>query len=130
MLTPLSKILIALVVVGVIGGGLFWLSRNPDVAQKAGIDVTATNAPSKPAPKRTASNDVIVVATNTWGGQAGIAYMNNGQKTASQDSRNSGNSFRLKLWISLTNHEQLLRLAQLIFSALLLSENFLLKPTY
>jgi NitT/TauT family transport system substrate-binding protein len=88
MLTPISKLLIGLVVVAIIGGGLWFLGRNPDVAEKIAPGMNAgANKSSTPAPKRTASQDVIVVATNTWGGQAGIAYMNNGQKDASTNSR-------------------------------------------
>ena len=88
MLTPLSKILLGLVIVGVIGGGLVWLSRNPEVANKVAPGLAQkANETKATAKQRTAEENVIVVATNTCGGQGGIAYMNNGSKDASTSSR-------------------------------------------
>ena len=91
MLTPFAKIALVVIVVGVFIGGLYWLGKNPETAEKLapGLGKTAQQATSgtTKAPSREAADNVIVVATNTWGGQAGIAYMNNGQKDASTDSR-------------------------------------------
>ena len=44
MLTPLSKILIGLAVVGVIGGGLWYLNSNPSVAEKVAPGLTKSKS--------------------------------------------------------------------------------------
>jgi NitT/TauT family transport system substrate-binding protein len=95
MLTPFAKIGIAIIVVGLFVGALYWLGKHPDVAEKVapGLSKTAQQATSggasatKEPPKREVAENIAVIATNTWGGQAGIAYMNNGSKDASTTSR-------------------------------------------
>jgi hypothetical protein len=69
-LTPLSKILLALAVVGLIGGVLYYISSNPELANKVAPGMvnnskSGGNASTASAPGRTANNDVLVVAMNT-----------------------------------------------------------------
>jgi NitT/TauT family transport system substrate-binding protein len=90
MLTPLSKVLIAFVLVALIGGGIWYLNSNPSVA-----DAIAPGA-AKDSPKAVQvhkdvtstgqSVEKLVVGINTWGGFAGAVYENNGF-AASENSK-------------------------------------------
>ncbi len=68
-LTPLSKLLITLVVIGGIGFGLYYVSKNPSVKD---------NLTSKDTPK--GYKPVINIGVVTWGGYAGGQYFNEGFK--------------------------------------------------
>ncbi len=75
-LTPLSKFLITLLIVGGIGFALYKVSENPAIKEKfASGDDTSPR-----------SSDVINIGVVTWGGYAGGQYFNEGFK-ASRDSR-------------------------------------------
>jgi NitT/TauT family transport system substrate-binding protein len=69
-LTPLSKLLITLVVVGAIGFGLHTVSKNPDIKEKIG-SIGSSDVPEGYKP-------VINIGVVTWGGYAGGQYFNNG----------------------------------------------------
>ncbi|MBK6964632.1 MAG: OmpA family protein [Bacteroidales bacterium] len=74
-LTPLSKLLITLLVVGGVGFGLYKISKNPDIKDKLTSEESET-----------ANSDVINIGVVTWGGYAGGQYFNEGFK-ANKDSR-------------------------------------------
>lgn len=84
MLTPLSKGLIVLVVVGIIAGALWYLNSNPSVAEKivpsAKSDRTSQNSSTSSGESK------LTVGINTWGGFSG-AVLYNGGFAASQSSR-------------------------------------------
>jgi NitT/TauT family transport system substrate-binding protein len=75
-LTPFSKLLITLLIVGGVGFALYKISQKPELKQKLATKETA----AKGAP------DVIRIGVVTWGGYAGGQYFNEGFK-ASQESR-------------------------------------------
>jgi NitT/TauT family transport system substrate-binding protein len=75
-LTPFSRLLITLIVVGGVGYGLYRISENPKIKEK----FSAGDEGSK------ASANVINVGVVTWGGYAGGQYYNEGFK-ANKDSR-------------------------------------------
>jgi len=90
MLTPLSKLLIALVVVGVLGGAIWYLNSNPSVADKIAPGA-AKNSPAAVQTReaKTSSGTSVpklVVGINTWGGFGGAVYANGGF-AASEDSK-------------------------------------------
>jgi NitT/TauT family transport system substrate-binding protein len=79
-LTPLSKLLIAVAVVGSIGYGLMQLSKNPELKDKIStINQEEVKEGYKP---------VINIGVVTWGGYAGGQYFNNGFKP------NAGSRYR------------------------------------
>lgn len=79
-LTPLSKLLIAIAVVGSIGYGLMQLSKNPELKDKIStINQEEVKEGYKP---------VINIGVVTWGGYAGGQYFNNGFKP------NAGSRYR------------------------------------
>ena len=92
-LTIGAKIVLALLFIGIICGGLWYLEKNPSAAEALAPGLTAKTATATAAeakanaPKRVAAENVVVAAMNTWGGQASGAYMNNGQNNSSTDSR-------------------------------------------
>ena len=67
-LTPFSKLLITLLVVGGVGYGLYKISENPNFRDRD------KSEKSKPV----ASADVINIGVVTWGGYAGGQYFNEG----------------------------------------------------
>lgn len=75
-LTPFSKLLITLLVVGGIGYALYRLSNNPEIKEKIIGESTTNNK----------SSDVINIGVVTWGGYAGGQYFNEGFK-ANKNSR-------------------------------------------
>jgi NitT/TauT family transport system substrate-binding protein len=77
-LTPLSKLLITLVVVGAIGFGLHTLSKSPQIKDKLS-NLGNSDVPDGYKP-------VINIGVVTWGGYAGGQFFNNGFKPNS-DSR-------------------------------------------
>ena len=79
-LTPLSKIVIGILVVGLAIGALYYLRSNPDVASKI-IPQERTALAAKAD-----HGDKLIVGINTWGGFAGGVFFNGGF-TASKDSR-------------------------------------------
>jgi NitT/TauT family transport system substrate-binding protein len=74
-LTPLSKLLITLLIVGGVGFGLYKISKNPDIKDKLTSEENETT-----------SSDVINIGVVTWGGYAGGQYFNEGFK-ANKNSR-------------------------------------------
>ncbi|MHC1776659.1 MAG: phosphate ABC transporter substrate-binding/OmpA family protein [Lentimicrobium sp.] len=74
-LTPLSKLLITLLVVGGVGFGLYKISKNPDIKDKLTSEENETG-----------NQDVINIGVVTWGGYAGGQYFNEGFK-ANKESR-------------------------------------------
>jgi NitT/TauT family transport system substrate-binding protein len=84
-LTPLSKIVLALLVVGLAIGGLWFLRKNPDVANKiVPSETTSGGSSTKGTPVDHSGK--LVVGINTWGGFAGGVYFNGGF-AASKESR-------------------------------------------
>ena len=83
-LTPLSKIMIGVLVVGIAIAALFYLRSNPDVAGKIVPD--DKTASSSRGGGQTDHGDRLIVGINTWGGFAGGVYFNGGF-AASKDSR-------------------------------------------
>ena len=82
-LTPFSKIVIGIVIVGLAIAALLFLRKNPDIAGKiVPSETTASSA------RETSSDHAgkLVVGINTWGGFAGGVYFNNGF-AASRESR-------------------------------------------
>lgn len=75
-LTPLSKLLITLLVVGGIGFTLYKLSGNKKIMESIGSKETS----------ETISSDAINIGVVTWGGYAGGQYFNEGFK-ANEESR-------------------------------------------
>lgn len=75
-LTPLSKLLITLIVVGGIGFALYKISGNSTISDSLGTKEKAGNY----------SGDVINIGVVTWGGYAGGQYFNEGFE-ANEESR-------------------------------------------
>ena len=75
-LTPFSKMLITLLIVGGVGYGLYRISQKPELKQK----FLTEEKTSKGSP------DVITIGVVTWGGYAGGQYFNEGFQ-ATKDSR-------------------------------------------
>lgn len=75
-LTPFSKLLITLLIVGGVGYGLYRISENPEFLE--------SREQEKSDPK--GSSDVINIGVVTWGGYAGGQYFNEGFK-ANTNSR-------------------------------------------
>jgi len=76
-LTPLSKLLITLLVVGGIGYALYKLSGNKSIKERFENNETAESSES---------SDIINIGVVTWGGYAGGQYFNEGFK-ATEKSR-------------------------------------------
>jgi NitT/TauT family transport system substrate-binding protein len=84
-LTVFSKIVGGLLIVGILVAALYYLGRNPDIAEK----IAPTGKPSTgQAHKETDAGrgEKLVVGINTWGGFGGAVYFNGGFK-ASKDSK-------------------------------------------
>jgi NitT/TauT family transport system substrate-binding protein len=84
-LTVFSKILGGLIIVGVLVGALYYLGKNPDVAEK----IAPTGKPTSGSEHKETKADrgqKLVVGINTWGGFAGAVYFNGGFK-ASKESK-------------------------------------------
>jgi NitT/TauT family transport system substrate-binding protein len=75
-LTPLSKIVIGVLVVGLAIAALYYLRSNPDIASK--IIPEERTASGERAAARTGQGDKLIVGINTWGGFAGGVYFNGG----------------------------------------------------
>jgi NitT/TauT family transport system substrate-binding protein len=75
-LTPFSKLLITLLIVGGIGYGLYWISKDPEIKEKL------TTSESKSG----RSSDILNIGVVTWGGYAGGQYFNEGFE-ANKNSR-------------------------------------------
>ncbi len=83
-LTPFSKFVLGILIVGLAIGALYFLRKNPDIAGKIVPSETTTGSAA-----RESSGDhsgKLVVGINTWGGFAGGVYFNNGF-AASTESR-------------------------------------------
>lgn len=76
-LTPFSKLIITLIIVGSIGFGLYSLNKNPDL--KNSLSKITKDLPE-------GYKEVINVGVVTWGGYAGGQYFNEGFK-ANENSR-------------------------------------------
>ncbi len=87
-LTGFSKFLITLLIVGGIGGGLYYIANKTNFGKENGGDSGNTNTGTKNNGNTNGSNDadVIKIGVVTWGGYAGGQYFNEGFK-ASTDSR-------------------------------------------
>ena len=90
MLTPLSKLLIGLFIVGAIVGALWFLNSNPSVADKIAPGAS-TNSPNRVQERKAETStgtqvEKLVVGINTWGGFSGVVLYNGGFK-ASEASR-------------------------------------------
>lgn len=89
-LTGFSKFLITLLIVGGIGGGLYYLANNTEFGKNAnnnnGNNSGTTGTTGKSGNNQTSDPDVIKVGVVTWGGYAGGQYFNEGFK-ASENSR-------------------------------------------
>jgi NitT/TauT family transport system substrate-binding protein len=68
-LTPFSKLLITLLIVGGIGYGLYRISESPELKEKISTDA-----------KPTGKDKVVNIGVVTWGGYAGGQYFNEGFK--------------------------------------------------
>jgi NitT/TauT family transport system substrate-binding protein len=82
-LTVFSKILGGLAIVGILIGALYYLGKNPDVAEK----IAPTGKPvSGPEHKevRADRGEKLIVGINTWGGFAGAVYFNGGFKPSKE----------------------------------------------
>ncbi|MGB1205802.1 MAG: phosphate ABC transporter substrate-binding/OmpA family protein [Chitinophagales bacterium] len=90
-LTGFSKLLITLIIVGIIGGGLYYLANMTDFTQNGGIGEKGTiknndsqnSLNSKASANKnssSSSDDVLKVQVFTWGGYAGGEYFNKGFK--------------------------------------------------
>lgn len=75
-LTPLSKLLITLLVVGGVGFGLYKISQNPDIKEKLSTEEKTNTSEGK----------TINIGVVTWGGYAAGQYFNEGFK-ANTNSR-------------------------------------------
>jgi NitT/TauT family transport system substrate-binding protein len=75
-LTPLSKIVIGVLVVGLAIGALYYLRSNPDIAGKIIPEDRATSG--ERAAAKADHGDKLIVGINTWGGFAGGVYFNGG----------------------------------------------------
>ena len=67
-LTPFSKLLITLLIVGGVGYGLYRISENPEFLERREQEKSDTKG----------SSDVINIGVVTWGGYAGGQYFNEG----------------------------------------------------
>ncbi|HRI28843.1 MAG TPA: phosphate ABC transporter substrate-binding/OmpA family protein [Chitinophagales bacterium] len=89
-LTGFSKFLITLLIVGGIGGGLYYLANNTEFGKNAnnnnGNNSGTTGTTGKSGNNQTSDPDVIKVGVVTWGGYAGGQYFNEGFN-ASENSR-------------------------------------------
>lgn len=83
-LTGFSKFLITILIVGAIGGGLYYLSKNAKLEDQPNTPKTTKGTKTTKSSK--GSKDAIKVGVVTWGGYSGGQYFNNGFK-ASKDSR-------------------------------------------
>ncbi len=83
-LTPFSKIVIGVLVVGLAIAALLFLRKNPDIAGKIVPSESTSGSSSRESSGDHAGK--LVVGINTWGGFAGGVYFNNGF-AASKDSR-------------------------------------------
>jgi NitT/TauT family transport system substrate-binding protein len=85
-LTVFSKLVGGLLIVGIIIGALYYLGKNPDVAEKIAPtgNPTATGGAGKES--KAARGEKLIVGINTWGGFAGAVYYNGGFK-ASKSSK-------------------------------------------
>jgi NitT/TauT family transport system substrate-binding protein len=84
-LTVFSKIVGGLLIVGILVAALYYLGRNPDLAEK----IAPTGKPSTGQQQRETSaerGEKLIVGINTWGGFAGAVYFNGGFK-ASKESK-------------------------------------------
>lgn len=84
-LTVFSKIVGGLLIVGLLVAALYYLGRNPDLAEK----IAPTGKPSTGQQTKETSaqrGEKLVVGINTWGGFAGAVWFNGGFK-ASQESK-------------------------------------------
>jgi NitT/TauT family transport system substrate-binding protein len=82
-LTVFSKILGGLVIVGVLVAALYYLGRNPDIAEK----IAPTGKPATSQGTREADanrGDKLIVGINTWGGFGGAVYFNGGFKATKE----------------------------------------------
>ena len=84
-LTVFSKIVGGLVIVGAIIAALYYLGKNPDVAEKIAPTGTQTTGSHQPE-SNAARGEKLIVGINTWGGFAGAVYYNGGFK-ASKSSK-------------------------------------------
>ncbi len=75
-LTPLSKFVIGILVVGLAIGALYYLRSNPDVAGK--IVPSEKSTPGSRSGANVDHGDKLIVGINTWGGFAGGVYFNGG----------------------------------------------------
>lgn len=80
-LTSFSKFLITLLIVGGIGGGLYYLANKTQLGKDLAKNNGQTNDPGT-----STNSDAIKIGVVTWGGYAGGEYYNNGFK-ASEESR-------------------------------------------
>jgi NitT/TauT family transport system substrate-binding protein len=84
-LTVFSKIVGGLLIVGLLVAALYYLGRNPDLAEK----IAPTGKPSTGQQTKETSaqrGEKLVVGINTWGGFAGAVWFNGGFK-ASKESK-------------------------------------------
>jgi NitT/TauT family transport system substrate-binding protein len=75
-LTPFSKLLITLLIVGGVGYGLYRVSQKPELRQKLSTEESSSKG----------SQNVIRIGVVTWGGYAGGQFFNEGFK-ATKSSR-------------------------------------------
>jgi NitT/TauT family transport system substrate-binding protein len=83
--TVLSKILGGLAIVGILVAALYYLGKNPDIAEK----IAPTGKPSagqEHKETKAGRSEKLIVGINTWGGFAGAVYFNGGFK-ASKESK-------------------------------------------
>ncbi|MGB0931087.1 MAG: phosphate ABC transporter substrate-binding/OmpA family protein [Chitinophagales bacterium] len=83
-LTGFSKFIITLLIVGGIGGGLYYLANNTEIgkelANKEKKEKVIKDNKGKNAVAATSNGDAIKVQAFTWGGYAGGQYFNEGFK--------------------------------------------------
>ena len=90
-LTGFSKLLITLIIVGIIGGGLYYLANMTNFnangggmagteTKKADNNQNSLNSKASNANKTSSKDDVLKVQVFTWGGYAGGEYFNKGFK--------------------------------------------------
>lgn len=86
-LTSLSKFLITLLIVGGIGGGLYYLANKTELGKGLAKQNGQTDNNDSNTTSNTSSDpDAIKIGVVTWGGYVGGQYYNNGFK-ASEESR-------------------------------------------
>lgn len=89
-LTPFSKLLLTLIIVGAIVFGVKWFADNTELGQEltgsTGESTQVDSPKSSPKSNDSKSSDVIKIGVVTWGGYAGGQYFNEGFK-ANRKSR-------------------------------------------